>query len=374
MSEDESLTENQKNYIAQQKEEEVFKLNAANEIKNNAQFQDFFSKYSTDNVNSFIDGFVNTKLIYTKYAHLYEEEADRASIGMLPEAKECLRIIQQRKLFDAQCFWRAGKLIDTKYIELGVDFNYWQEYVFACPFIDPISEADIDLYIQFLNSSYSDSGCYYSYQDYDEMKEALEKGEEDGVYPEWYEFHDTYRGTGMNIKLPDIKTPQEDFYIEIYFEDERRKKQEANISDTIYSPSPFISPYNQNDLKAFIGKFYDSQEMELWKNYNDSKRNAVDGLDEAFALLSEARELIPIQSHHNWQEAVLEAAQLYRNRLIASAIPIAYQEYLMKIDSGISFYDEVKNRQDADLHEIVKKQIIKGRILNDEPPDLNFRE
>lgn len=356
-----------------QERESGFQNEIIKDLQTNEKYKAYFSKFEPLSVANFITGFAFTKLMYTSFADMFQNEKERSLLGMFPEAFKCLAEIQQKKLFDKQCLWRAGT-VDLEGITNTFHFNYWEQYIFACPFIEPVSESDVDLYMNYLNSSYEETGNWQlSFQDYSAIKEAIENDEED-IYPAWYEFYDTYRGTGMNIKLPDIRGQQEEFYRQLFFQQQR--EQEIKSGTFIaFDPSnklPHLSSYNDKQVKEFIRLFGASNELELLENYNESKYNHNEQLDDAIMLLSTARELIPIEYNLDWKEAIIKSAQLYKNRLIARAMPLAFEEYQMKSDTGISFYDTIPSLEEDENACRVNEQIIKGKILNGESPDFDY--
>ncbi|MCC7051036.1 MAG: hypothetical protein IT239_04580, partial [Bacteroidia bacterium] len=307
------------------------------DLRSNEKYKAFFSKYNPTAVDEFITGFAFTKSMYVRYADMYQQEKERASLGLLPQALSCLEKIQQKKLFDKQCLWRAGK-IELPGVTNTFHFLYWENYVLACPFIEPISDDDVELFMQYVSSSNEDSADFLiGYQDYDEFKEAMNT-DNGGVYPDWYEFYDTYRGTGVNIQLPNIKGEREEFYRQLHFQN----KREEEIKNGTYKPFnesgqlPFLSSFDDKQVEEFIKSFGDSKEIELWKNYLESKNNNNDQFVDAVHFLSEARELVPIEAHSDYREAIIKSAQLYRSRLLARALPLAFEEYQMKLKTGIS--------------------------------------
>jgi hypothetical protein len=86
--------------------------------------------------------------------------------------------------------------------------------------------------------------------------------------------------------------------------------------------------------------------------------------------------MIPIEAWHNWKEALQRAANKYRATKIAEALPLAYDTYLMRLNSGIPFERNDRHPTDDASEERWKQKIIadiiKGRVLNGEPPDLDF--
>ena len=245
-------------------ENQDFLEQIVNDLKTNEKYKSYFSKFTPESVESFITGFANTKVMYTQFAELFQKEREQTELGLLPEAIQCLVEIQNKKLFDKQCLWRSAT-IDIEGITNTSHFDYWEEYIFACPFITPATESDIELYVNYLNST-SDAvhNHEYTYQDYVSIKEAM-LSEDDSVYPEWYQYYDTYKGTGMNIKLPNVRGEKEDFYRNLYFKTEtENQKKEGTYQD--YVPFNFdtvLSSYDETRVKEFVKLFGTPTDLEL---------------------------------------------------------------------------------------------------------------
>lgn len=349
-----------------------FSENIKKELLGNPKYKEFFSRFNPFSIEGFIGGYAHIKYMYTQFANLYEDEAEAAVFGMLDAAHGCLEEILQKKLFNEQCLWRAEK-VQLQEVEQTTDFLYWDRYVFGCPFLEPITENDLELYMGFLNSLNTGKPDWMSgWQDYDEFKEAFENEDEGGIYPDWYEYYDTYKGTGMLIKLPDVRGKKEEFYRQLHFEAFRKKQMKDGIQPYVPCGKPELSSYDDQNVEEFIKLFETSQEMQQWKNYRDSKNNDDDELQSALLFLQRARETVSINAHSNWREAVMNSSKMLENRLIARALPQAYEDYKMKMETGISFYEDIAPIQEYELSKIVKEQIFEGRQLNGEPRDLNF--
>jgi hypothetical protein len=357
----------------QEKESLEFQNEIIKDLQTNEKYKTYFSKFEPTSVETFITGFAFTKLMYTQYADLFQREREQTELGLLPEALQCLAEIQQKKLFDMQCLWRSGT-INIDGITNTFHFDYWEEYIFACPFIAPISESDLDLYLIYLNSTNEPVLNHeFGYQDYDQIKETI-LNDESGNYPTWYEYYDTYRGTGMNIKLPNVRGQQEEFYRDLCYKNEKEQQiKEGTYKELTPFNSPnYLSYYDDEKVKEFVKLFYSSNELELLENYRESKNNNHDYLDDALSYLSQAKEPISINANSDWREAIFEAAQLYKNKLIAKALPLAFEEYQMKLNIGISFYENIPPISEDDNSSRVNEQIKKGKILNGESPDFDY--
>src|SRR4051794_32380339 len=164
-------------------------------------------------------------------------------------AQKCLENIQQKKLFDKQCLWRA-EMFQHSAIETTADFSYWEHNILNCPFIEPVSDDDLGLYIRFLNEylgedltflgSWQDYNTYNSShatvaklmqkKDVDEDNDNNEDNddEDEGNYedednydeeeqggslmPPWYLFVNQHRGDGHYLLLPDKRQEKEWIY------------------------------------------------------------------------------------------------------------------------------------------------------------------
>lgn len=345
-----------------------FQQQIINDLTTNEKYKAYFSKFSPSSVEDFIKGFAFTKQMYTQYAEMFQTEKEQSELGLLPEALQCLAEIQQKKLFDKQCLWRAGA-IDIEGVTNTFHFDYWEDYIFICPFIEPVTESDVDLYMKYLNSAdVAVLNNEFGHQDYDEIKESMSNEETDG-YPAWYQYYDTYRGTGINIKLPNVRGQKEEFYRNLC----SQKEMERTVA--AFNPVnqlPYLSSYDEEQLKEFVKLFGTSNELELLENYYASKNNNSDFLDDALYTLSKATEPVSINANKDWREAIFEAAQLFKNKLIARALPLAFEEYQMKLDTGISFYDFIPPIEEDDNSSRVNEQILKGKILNNEFPEIDY--
>src|SRR5882762_2361302 len=119
------------------------------EIDANESMQKYFSQFSSASVESFIDHLLRNKNMWMEHGDRYTERMETDGVQWVYSAFRHLQIIQQKKLFDAQCLWRAEKLA-IKEVELCADFRVWEQDILNCPFIDPVSREDIDLYTDYL--------------------------------------------------------------------------------------------------------------------------------------------------------------------------------------------------------------------------------
>ena len=368
----------QKDKIEGIKREEERRKQWRQEMEENSSIQQYFEQFNPDSVKSFIDTYFVYKNIWVEHGDLYSRLMQEGEIHWASKASEYLEYILQKKLFDLQCLWRAEK-IELKEVQLSIDFQLWEHNIFNCPFLEPISAEDIELMQQFLNQDNADTemGWFDNWQDYEEIKEAYNTDNANRNFPEWYEFYNGRKGTGVYMLLPDIRGEKEEFYMDLWRESkkeewaEQRRLHEQNSVEQ----KKYISYYEEGLVDWFVSTFENKEVQHFYKAYKWSNKdnNDKEMMEEDLKLLFEADEYVPIEANMDWKEAIRIAAQKYRLRKIAEALPLAYEQYLMNIQLGIGFPNE--NRLFESFQNIKQDRInciLIGRKLNGEPEDLNF--
>ncbi len=131
------------------------------------QFRDdgkgFLDKYADNLAEVLVDG-----------PWPYEHQQQKVA-ALRQEAIERLWEIQQRKLLLLQCRWRANELrLPTEFVELTDDFESWGQRIHECPYLDPITPAEVEDYLSYLlsdfcrdaNSNLDRSGSGQDYERY----------------------------------------------------------------------------------------------------------------------------------------------------------------------------------------------------------------
>jgi hypothetical protein len=346
------------------------------EIKSNAAITEYLNKFHPKSVEEFITSYVSLKHDWHTYGPNYLEESEQKSIKWIDIASAHLPIILQKKLFDVQCLWRAEQL-DIPELKLCCEFRAWEENILNCPFIEPLTEDDIELYQSFLLQCPLDEGIYDNYidwQDMDKLRKAFKDDPDSGNFPEWYEFFNIRRGTDTLMLLPDIRGQKEEFYIALCREERReinREKWEEEERNRDKRPS--IATYKKEDLTAFVSRFEGGESKRLYDAYNYCRDhlNKKDILDWELRLMWDAEEPVPIQAHSDWKTAIKNAARTYERKKVAEALPQAWEQYRMNIDLGIGF-PVTDPKTENWIVNMFKETILRGRVLNGEPEDLMF--
>jgi len=323
------------------------------------------------------------KMLAFKYADHYKKQNEERVSRWTDAATEHLSIIQQKKLFDAQCKWRAGLEI-YEGIEICFDFEVWEHDVMNCPFIEEPTMDDVELYIQFIDreNNTEEMQSDDEWQDYDGLKQAYNTDEENRNMPEWYEFHNSRTGNGILLTLPDVRGELEEFYKNLA----RKEKQKDHKPAKDYVPpddldKPYLDYYDkfiQLDLAKIIEE---KESFFIFKNYVEvterkDKWENERAMENLIYLSNIKDELIPIEAHQDYRKALEIAYQRYRLKKIAENLPLASEHYKRERQLKQMGIDSYLEKEDysfyLQLRKIHADTILLGRKLNDEPQDFNF--
>jgi hypothetical protein len=314
----------------------------------------------------------------------------------LLNAQACLGNIQQKKLFDKQCQWRAETFTHPS-IETSSDFTYWEKNILNCPFIDPITEEDVALYIEFLQQYLGEDlsflGHWQDYNTYNssfptvsklmnkqEKEEEDEDDEESSLMPPWYIFVNEHTGNGHYLLLPDVRQEKEWKYGRIGQQELQRLAMEKMKASPPRDTRPYLSNFGKEKMEDFINEVEEEPEEVLKaysvyiQMYDSPEKQSMEWVKEACYDLDDCYEPFPIaEGITDWKEALIATAQQWKNTKITRNLPFFYQDYLFRNATGI------KNVTDEDSLEIYRKMgedykesILLGRELSGEPRDLNF--
>ena len=358
------------------------------EIKDNAAAQEYFSGFSPESVNSFTEQYALQKAEWMTEDNEYASWNSRQQLNWETEAFKRLEEIQQKKLFDLQCQWRAEK-IELEDTLITMDFSYWESTIMNCPFLPPITEEELNLYLQYLQSNNyeEEQDLFAPWQDYTGIKEAYETENENRNFPEWYDFYNGRKGTGIYMLLPDIHGPKEKRYRELYdaeFKKIIKASQEAKKAE---DPRPIFLNYPHNQIPFIVATFEDKKTQEYYKLFGDNEDEWNEYMDEddedeyeeqeyvnietVFHDLERAPDIIPVKAGTDFREALEQAWKAYSVIKIAEAIPRTYEQYMLHIESGLSFTIEYYESK-LSVRDWWRNNILRGRELNGDPRDFNF--
>jgi hypothetical protein len=308
-------------------------------LKADPAVQDYTRKFDPESVEKFLHHYASMTQNAKHTQQLEEERTAEVPLQFLNMAEEGLWEIQQKKLFSLQCLWRAEQ-VQLPGLESTHDFAYWQYYIRSCPFISPITLDEVELYTAFLLSGKRENDYLHhtAWQDYKDLKEAFTHPQEQDYFPAWYRYSDEYYGTGNLIHLPDLRSPKEEFYIDIArrarAEMRQQKLQEAEAGGQL--PANPVPPDTRPDMPSypldqviFAEKFCDP--IVAWymrKQYTKSQETIdPDQLELALIFLQDQKENIPFGPHHDWRAQIIQTVHEHKLRKTAEAMPVVYSQY-----------------------------------------------
>ena len=352
----------------------------AKELMENSAAQEYCNPYSAFSFKYFCEAYARTKSYGLQWGEMYQRLNEKKQNEWIDAGYTHLCIIQQKKLFDAQCLWRADQL-DIKEIEVCFDFLVWEKDVLNCPFIEDITEQEVDWYCQYLSQNNVDlkQGLLSNWQDYENIKEAYATDNGNRNVPEWYDFHNGKTGNGILLILPDLRGQREKFYANLAREAMRRENPPPPPRDPELD-KPWMNFMETNLHLELAKQIEDKHTFRLMQEYVTATEHhqsyEYERAQEDFRYLSEIKdELVPIESHYDYRQALSRAVENYKCRKIAEHLYSAFRKYKQMRYMGFQLGTEVEKEQFksfTDLGKPGKNFILKGREENGEPRDFNF--
>ncbi|MGP8214274.1 MAG: hypothetical protein ACLQQ4_01790 [Bacteroidia bacterium] len=379
----ENLPEHLRQEVDEAEKEAVARMEIEYELRNNVRYKEFFAAYHPDDIEEFIKAYARRKVTWINWGRFYYEHNEDHQLRFYNMAQSCLWQIQQKKLFNLQCQWRAEK-IKIPGITTTMDFRYWEYNVKQCNFVPPITQWEFDLYLEYIQNDDAEidpaeSDYEFEWQDYlrftDEYNNAKE-GEE-LVIPLWYQFYDNRMGTDKLMTLTDTRGEKESKYLKVYYEhlNKTAPDEKTDIAGTAKKEGDeYLSVYNPNIIEKFVRSYEEKDILKYFLSYEKSHKpmEFADELAElAFKELKELSDIVPIRACTDWRDAMIEAWENYRRKQIQRLLPLVYEDYLQKQELGISYENEDSAEINEELDEW-KVAITKGRELSGEPGDFNF--
>lgn len=196
----------------------------------------FLERYAGERASALVDG------------QAFFDAAQREEARLVQEATERLWEIQQHKLFELQCRWRAEEVrLPAKQVKLSQDFEIWGARIERCPLVAPIAPEEVDDYLAYLLSdactdAHDDFARPRDWQDYNRCRRYLllqaegqnpaqvqhdaAKNPGQGLgglmsmlddfflsYPAWYAYRDAQAGPpNLVLYLSDHRGDKEGYY------------------------------------------------------------------------------------------------------------------------------------------------------------------
>ncbi len=344
-------------------------------LRADPRFLRHLEPYNPISTDSFIQQYAFKKVMWLRFGENAKERNEAAETQWMDEAAEHLTYILQKKLFDAQCLWRAEQVV-YEGVEISTDFYYWETHILNCPFLEPVTEVEVALYQQFLESKDADLSelPYVDWQEYEYIKDAYHEENSEWSIPAWYEFHNSHTGANTYMALPDIRGEKEERYLELVRQKEREEHAaEAEEYERTRDKRPML-PYRDAELmRAIVNDCESAETRALYEAYTHDSRHSDEHSDlyGVLQFLLNADEPIPIESHPDFRTALYEAETRHRLHKISEHLPMAYEEYQLNLSLGLRASEDDAHRREG-IVESVRKMILEGRRLAGEPENFDF--
>lgn len=411
------------------------------ELRNDPRIIAHYKDFDPVSVDEMLQEHAREKVYLLENGPHFVETCEQKDLKYSDMAMACLKEIQQKKLFNLQCQWRAELVTDPR-IESTEDFVEMGEDILNCKLISQIESDEIDLYYQYMQS---DDYTYVPtfipnqmWQFYEGMKMSETNPEKFlsklFIYPPWYRYHDTYATASNLMLLPDIRGEKEHYYLDIAFA--HQKENAVEDTNTTQQATALFAQNNQRDtveeqdaqpevedeyeeeeeyddeedddeyeededgdealeaidpsrvyerlfpnklsvlnltlLSQFVSQYEDIDvQLEYKKAGGENRWNDTKLYKEAYDItskLSEIGEILPIEPHRNWIEALNNTFYNYEFQKMKENINPIYEQYLLYQASGISFAPPPHNEKEW----YKKPSILLGRKLAGEPEDFDF--
>ena len=362
------------------------------ELRTDPRYKPHLDKYTDEAAEKFVIDYAKDKFkLFSKLDKTREEYTDHQT-QFFTLTEEFFEMILNKKLLNLQCLWRAGQ-IDLPFITVTTDFEYFSKNIHDCPFIEPVTEHEIELGIQYLKDrNWFEPYEYHSLQYYSDFKSYVISEENDTEYrghgyPELYAYFDTYQNTGSLLKLPDIRGEKErDYWLisrEAYGEELKRARIEKG------EPEPGTVPYKRDnvylstyDRKKFVELYEDEQVKEAYRMYDTVTTWTYDKeeVQDAFDFLLQVPEQVPLLAHEDWKMGLLRSVRYFKYDKIIEHLPYIYETYMMEFEDDdpqitvakrIAQYDPTDLKNDPE-HKYQIEDVMKGRRLSGEPENFDY--
>jgi hypothetical protein len=340
------------------------KVTLLNELKNNAKCQAYLSQFEPQSAQQFLESYVSTKEHLLKWG----EDLRNMQHDNNTYFRECAEMyywqIMQKKLFNLQCLWRAEKI--ELPVTISQEFIFWEENIKSCPFLDDITESELDAMLTYLENApyYHEAGNPDSWQAYDDFKDGSNGDGAGDLYPDWYEAYDLFMGTQALIALPDIKGNKEQKYLSAWREHNIRDTKPYDSSKTLFS--------TEEEMEKFIRNVEPYKILDYFRLYKERNDNSelMETLEHEIELLrSEPGEVIIPEGR--FPDAIFQASHLLKVRKMKSLLKEIHTAHLERKEMGISYEQEGTAEEDW-LVKDVKNHILEGRRLLGEPEDFDY--
>ncbi len=376
--------------VEEAKAQAAFEAQVKHQLKTEERFVNYFSQFDPDSVESFIENYAAQKYIWHLYVKNYWHFAENKQSKWYKLAIQALNQIAVKKVYNQMCCWLKGR-VKYDYIQISDEWDYWLKNPLLFKDMAPISQQEIDAYIQYVESLPVEYD-YYPHSSLDfytpmfmelptDMEDDLSQKEEtidddeEEDYDKWCRYYDKifaledlHEGAAARLK-------KEDYYLSSLSEQE--SINDPPIVETPYVQKPYLEYERSQELIERYVKEYETYDnklafeglswyYEVWAT-DESTESTIEHLDSA-------EEYVPVAANDDWRKGLSNAYQMYFNQKIIDALPAVYEEYCLLLAHNLDFEDwgYPLMEKDDEYIETKKRRILEARKLLNEPENFDF--
>jgi hypothetical protein len=342
------------------------------EMEQNEQHKDLFSQYSAHSVKLFIEHYAGHKANLEVYGDFTKYQERKLMDEWQAGAWDCLEQIQHKKLFDIGLRWLAEEVRDLPEIELTVDFDLVSDHVLDYAGIPDIGKEEVDFFIQYLHTDIEEMEIFSPsavFPDFNELQENYKKYQSTEI--DYYDYHNTYTGNHSLLSLPNIRHKKELEYMVLGVPQNTEKKKGSPKPAVARDERPFLDN-DEDELIKFARDFKHLKTASFIADYSSWQINQIDTTYTWAVAYLECiyPENVTISTDTPWHEALFSAAIKHKKAKICEILPLVYQEYLMKRNSGIQISSP--SESSPNNYDWYRNFILKGREIKGEAPNFKF--
>ncbi len=342
------------------------------EMEQNEQHKDLFSQYSSHSVKLFIEHYAEHQANLEAYGDFTKYQERKLMNEWQIGAWDCLEQIQHKKLFDIGLRWLAEEVRDLPEIELSIDFNFVADHLLDYAGIPDIGKEEVDFFIQYLYTDIEEMLIYSpnaEFYDFDQVRKIYQEYQSTEI--DYYDYHNTYTGNHSLFSLPNIRREKEKEYIKLAVSKENEGKKGSSTPSVAKDERPFLDS-DEDELIKFARNFKHLKTASFIADYSSWRKNQIDTTYTwAVAYLKGIYpENVTISTDTPWHEALFSAAVKHKKAKICEILPLVYEEYLMKRNSGIQISPPAEISPDD--YDWYRNFILKGREIKGEAPNFKF--
>lgn len=362
----------------------------AEDLMSNPRYDAFFAPYQAQARAQFVRDYVRHRHLWTQYGDFYERHLAGQLTQFEEEAYVRMWDIQQKKLFDLQCEWRA-ELVTVPGVNTSADFDTLGGRIENCAVIPPITPVELEIYLDWVRQAdyqeeLQDNWGRFSWQHYEDVKGQLDpetdEENEGGFFfeqvSEWYEFHNQRTGNGRLLRLPNLRGQKEERYLDAWRDHNHAEREAAPPAAPAAAPDPRPAHIPYDELQNLLGTFAQQFESAALNRQRTSYETANppstwedEELERVLIFLKDVDEPVPIAAGDDWRLALRQASYAFRKQKLLDSLPHAYEAYCQRQEWGIA-QPACSEREPHSMATWYNKAILKGRKLLGEPKDFNF--